>query len=101
MSREKDPWFLRLLVSAITRIVYFIIGFFLVPVGSAVMFREGSISMFTYLMSPDLFDWLLCVVIGILAAIFGPYLYEVEATRGRGDLDEIRRISRGSRPGKR
>jgi hypothetical protein len=78
-----------------------VIGFFLIPVGSFVLFRQGSISTFTYLMSPDLFDWLFCTVVGILSAVFGPYIFQKATDSGRGDLEEIRKHSRGSQSSKR
>jgi hypothetical protein len=99
MSNGKEPWHLRLVVSIITRVVFFVIGFFLVPVGSLVSYRDGSISPFTYyIMTPRglWFD----VSVGVLAAIFGPYIYESATEQGRGDLEEIRKNSRGGGPKK-
>ncbi len=89
-----DPKWLKATVGVITRLVYFLIGFF------GPVFLVGAWTYHRY-HTPLVGIWAwhflgpISIVTGILAAVFGPYLYRIESTRGLGELGEIRKRSKG------
>lgn len=93
MSSEQTPWHLRVIVFVLTRLIYFTIGFLVLPLGSrASGWTRGDFFPFasgwTFLAA--------CVMSGVISAAFGPTLYNTVTTRGRGKLSEIRRNGRYS-----
>ena len=93
MSNEREPWHMRVVVFIITRLVYFVIGFFLLPVGSAILFRRSFAFVDPFTFFGVWQFWLVYLAIGIVVAIFGPSAYTMMINQGRGSLDEIRRKS--------
>lgn len=96
MADDKEPWHLRVVVFIITHLIYFVIGFFWVPL---VVFGKlrGSAGYGSPLYLGASFI-LLGLVGGVISAIIGPSIYDRESKRGRGDLAEIRRNSQYCEP---
>ncbi|HPO15805.1 MAG TPA: hypothetical protein PLI09_20355 [Candidatus Hydrogenedentes bacterium] len=84
---KKDPWWLRLGVDLFVRAIYFM-GGMVAAFFALVCYLDGTLLVQGWLCL------VLCVVIGLFAAIFGPNFYEDAVMRGRGKLKEIRAMSR-------
>lgn len=92
MASEQDPWHMRLVVFIVTRLIYFSIGFVLFFLGISHSMRTLEFDN-TF---PLFWNWksfAACMGMGVVAAVIGPALYNIESTRGRGTLSEIRKNS--------